>query len=390
VPLEFPPPVPVAGFARLSWAEKGRRDPVSARALALRERGCTIVLVSVEILLVPGELDRAVTRAVRDLELDHIVLAATHTHAEPGGYWDNLLGARFATGPYRKATFDHLVEQIARAVRMAVAALEPASLSAGRLEAPEFARNRAGGGEVDGRLVSFRLDSLAGKTMANVLIYPAHATLLGIQNRLVSGDWPGALMRSQPAPWLLFQGAVGDQAPLMPAGQRPDPELYAQALLRKLGHLRRSPPEARPALAVATSSVVLPPICPGATPPLLRRLAMNLLHDVLPPRASVSAIRLGPFTLITVPGEPVAAVGRGLRDAVGPQGEILALAGDYLGYVETGERYATGTGETALTYYGPELFDRLARAVKLAADAVRDPATSASGTNREFVPARTD
>src|SRR5512143_3372236 len=66
VPLSPAPPVPVAGFARLHWMEEGRRDPVAVRALVLQERGCTIALVSVEILLVPGTLERAVARAVRD------------------------------------------------------------------------------------------------------------------------------------------------------------------------------------------------------------------------------------------------------------------------------------------------------------------------------------
>ncbi len=58
-------------------------------------------------------------------------------------------------------------------------------------------------------------------------------------------------------------------------------------------------------------------------------------------------------------------------DALFFLGDSLFLAGDYLGYVETRERMAEVAGETARTYYGPELADRLVGAVKLSAAAAR-------------------
>jgi hypothetical protein len=370
VALAPPPPVPVAGFPRLHWMEEGRRDPVAVRALVVQERGCTVALVSAEILLVPGRLERAIERAVRDLELDHLVVAATHTHAGPGGYWQAPLGERLATGPYSEAIFELLVERTVEAIRKAAAGLEPAYLSVGRGEATHLARNRSGS-EVDGRLVSARFVALTGKPVAEVVLFPSHATLLGVGNRLVSGDWPGALMRAEPEPVLLFQGALGDQSPRMPPGQRANPEVYARALRARIAGLEYSVPDPWPELAVATSTAVLPPQIPGATPHLLRRVAMNLFFDWLSDRARLAAIQLGPLTLIAVPGEPVAAVGRRLREAAGKGSEVLALAGDYLGYVETRERMAEAAGETVRTYYGPELADRLAGAVKLSAAAAR-------------------
>jgi hypothetical protein len=256
-------------------------------------------------------------------------------------------------------------------VRKAAAALAPAYLSVGRGEAIQLARNRSGSAEVDGRLVSMRFVALTGKPVAEVVLYPSHATLLGLGNQLLSGDWPGALMRSRPEPVLLFQGALGDQSPRVPPGQRASPEVYARALRSRITGLEYSAPDPWPELAVATSTAVLPPPIPGATPPLLRRVAMNLFYAWVPARARIAAIRLGPLTLIAVPGEPVAAVGRSWREAAGKGSEVLALAGDYLGYVETRERMAEVAGETARTYYGPELADRLVGAVKLSAAAAR-------------------
>jgi neutral ceramidase len=369
VPLDLPGPLPVAGFPRLKWLEEGPRDPVEARAVVLQESGCTVALASVEILLVPGKLERAVSRRLRDLPLDRLVLAATHTHAGPGGYWDEALGERLATGPYDGAVFDALADRIAAAVRKAAAALEPAYLSVGRGDASVLVRSR-GGTAVDGRLVSARLIGLSGSAIAEIVLFPSHATLLGLDNHRISGDWPGALVRSRPTPTIFFQGALGDQTPRIAPGASSKPDAYARLVGAKLEQLEHGQPDPFPELAVATATVVLPPPDPGASPPPLKRLVRNLFYEVVPDRATLAAIRLGPLTLVAVPGEPVAEVGRRFRAAAGEGSEILALAGDYLGYVETSERMAEMAGETVRTYYGPELADRLAGAVKLAADAV--------------------
>jgi hypothetical protein len=105
----------------------------------------------------------------------------------------------------------------------------------------------------------------------------------------------------------------------------------------------------------------------------LRRIARNLMYGVLSDRGRVMAVRLGSLTLLAIPGEPVAEVGRRWRDAAGEGSEVLSLAGDYLGYVETSDRMAKMAGETVHTYYGPELADRLTGTVQIAAEAVRTP-----------------
>jgi len=373
VPLRFSRPVPLAGFPHYSFAAQGERDRVAVRALVLREEGLTIALVSAEILLVPGDLARALEREVSDLKLDRVVLAATHTHAGPGGYWDEPLGERFATGPFDRAVFELLVGRAALAVREAERALRPARLAVAFGSAPELAWGR-GGGAVDGHLVRARLSDPGGAPIAEVVLFPAHATLLGPANRLISGDWPGALMRAGAAPVLFFQGALGDQAPRMPPGEPPNPEAYARAIGARIDALVEGAPDPSPALAAAACRIGLPSPDPGAVPPFLRRVARNLLDPLLPAEAELVALRLGPLTLLAVPGEPVAEVGRRFRALAGPGSEILSLAGDYLGYVETEERTARGAGETAHTYYGPELAGRLGLGVKLVAEVVRGPA----------------
>ncbi len=371
VPLELPDPVPVAGFARLLWASEGRRDPVAVRAVALSEQGCTVVFVSAELLLIPALLVEAVEERTRDLGVDRLLLAATHTHAGPGGFWEEPLGERLATGPYDEATFERVAAAIVEAVKRALAARAPASLAVARGEARDLVRNRHRGGLVDGRLVRVSVTAPGGAPLADLVLFPSHATMLGVGNRLLSGDWPGALMRGRAAPLLFFQGAVGDQSPLVPGGLPSTPESYAGLVKQRLEGLTLGTPEPEPELAVTTSTVVLPAPVPGAAPPPLRRLLANLFYDLVPSLARISAVRLGPLTLVAVPGEPVAEVGRRWREAAGEDTELLALAGDYLGYIETSERMAEAAGETVRTYYGPELASRLAGAVRAAAKAVK-------------------
>ena len=372
VRLDLPGPVPVAGFPRVRWMDEGTRDPVSARALVVSEPGCSVALVSAEILLVPVEVSRAVEEKVSDLGLDLVLVAATHTHAGPGGYWRNPVGERAATGPYDARVFAALVDRLAEAVRKAAAAREPAALSASRADLSAFVYSRDGE-EVDGRLLALRLASQSGRPLAEVVVFAAHATILGSENRRLSGDWPGFLMRSRPGVALFFQGAIGDQSARMPDGTPISPEAYGRAVDGRVAALAFPPGDPRPPLAVATASVLLPEPSPGAAPPLLRRLATNLLYDLVPARSRVAAVRLGPTLLLAVPAEPVALVAHGWREATGEGSEVVSLAGDYLGYVETPENAARGTGETVRTYYGPELAERLGRAVLAAAGAAREP-----------------
>ncbi len=376
VRLELPGRVPVAGFPRLQWMADGTRDPLSARALVVSEPGCSVALVSAEILLVPAELSRAVEERVSDLGLDLVLVAATHTHAGPGGFWRNAVGERAATGPYDERVFAALADRLADAVRRAAAAREPARLSAARADLSDFVYNRDAQ-EVDGRLLALRFASASGVPIAEVVVFPSHATILGSENRRLSGDWPGVLMRSRPCVALFFQGAIGDQSADMPDESPLTPEAYGRAVNRQVAALAFPPGDPRPPLALATASVLLPEPSPGAAPPFLRRLATNLLYDLVPARSRVAAVRLGPALLLAVPAEPVAAVARGWREGAGEGAEVVSLAGDYLGYVETRENAERSHGETIRTYYGPELAERLGRAVLAAAEATREPASPA-------------
>ncbi|WP_242355412.1 neutral/alkaline non-lysosomal ceramidase N-terminal domain-containing protein [Anaeromyxobacter sp. SG64] len=372
----LPAEAPIAGFARLRWTSEGVRDPVGARALVLGAPGCRIALASAELLVVPEELEAAVRARVEDLGLDGLVLAATHTHAGPGGYWDNLLGERIGAAPYEPRMREAVVAGIAEAIRRAAGALTPVEVQLARGRAEALVRGR-GGGPKDARLLAVRLARRGGVPLAELTVLAAHPTTLGKRNRLISGDWPGRFLHEDAAGAgvrLFFQGALGDQSVALPEGGPVTPERYADALSRTVEALRFER-VASPALGFATGEVVLPAPAPGALPAILRSAAGNLAYRAVPARAPLSALRLGPVVLAFVPGEPVAEVGEAWRAEAGPGTEIVSLAGGYVGYVDTPEQIAARRGEAVRTYYGPELAARLGHGIEAAVAAVRaDPA----------------
>ncbi|MGB8932243.1 MAG: neutral/alkaline non-lysosomal ceramidase N-terminal domain-containing protein, partial [Anaeromyxobacteraceae bacterium] len=129
VNIDLPAGVPIGGFARLDFTAIGIRDPVSARAVYLEVPGCRVAVASAEILLVTEPLARRVGALVADLKLDAVLVAATHTHAGPGGYRDDLVWERTALGPFDPRVPDLLADRIAAAIRLAVSTAAPARVS---------------------------------------------------------------------------------------------------------------------------------------------------------------------------------------------------------------------------------------------------------------------
>jgi hypothetical protein len=406
-PLDPGPDPTIGGFPRFRWKAEGVRDPLSARALVVSAPGCSVALVSAELLLVPGALSRAVKARVADLGLDAVVIGATHTHAGLGGYWDSLPGELGATGPYHPEAFERVVAALAGAVRDAAAARGPAQVAVARGEAKALVRNRTGA-EVDGRLLSLRFSRPDGAPVAELVSFTAHPTLLGSRNRQLSGDWVARVLAEAPhGARLFFQGPIGDQSVQLPppaalaeagvAGRRPpggasvppaaerpaaaegpppapaEPaaDLYGRAVSAALGGLQPGPALASAPLAVASASVGLPDTELGAVPGLFKPASRNLLGGLFPATGGATALALGDTVLVFTPSEPVEGVARAGRAGPGLQVELFSLADDYVGYVDTAARFTAGDGEARRSYYGPALADRLQGAVVAAARAAR-------------------
>jgi neutral ceramidase len=391
VPLDVPPGSPIGGYPRWDYGSRGIRDVPEARALVLSVPGFTAAIVSVDILLVPAALRARVEKRLTALVPEVLLVAATHTHAGPGGHWEDALGERFGTGPFDPRVLDAMAARIAQAVEAAAAARAPATLAVARSRRADLVVNRDEG-DPDGRLLVIRAERAPGDVVGQVVVFPSHATVLGSRNRLISGDWPAALARDLPGTTVVLQGAEGDQTwhlpPPPPSAPLPLPEVAPEDFAREVAsEVRRLPfPPGDPdvKLAAATVWVTLPDPSFGAVPAFLDRLVSNLLWSWLPPAVSVTALRLGPALLLAVPAEPGEAVGRRWRELLGPEAEVVSLVNDYVGYVDTPERVRARTGEAKRTYLGPDLAQVLGDGLIVAARAAEGP--SLTERSRERAP----
>jgi hypothetical protein len=78
----------------------------------------------------------------------------------------------------------------------------------------------------------------------------------------------------------------------------------------------------------------------------------------LPADTELVAVALGRVALVTMPGEPVSALGREIRTSARERWAHVVVAGvsnDYLGYFIRPEDYSTASYVTCAAVYGPRL-----------------------------------
>lgn len=380
VELVPPFPTPIGGYhTRGSQPFEHVLDTPHVRALVLEAGGRKVALVSVEVVVLPAPVRAKVLAAVDALGLDEVVIAATHTHAGLGGYWDHALAPWIGLGPYDPRIEAFLVSRIAQALTGATERLRPARLGAAHLEASNFAFNRSTkDGEVDGRLTAARIDALDGTPVARLVVYAAHPTIVHRDAMWLSADWPGAMsaaLEADGAVALFWQGAVGNATWGKRQGQMRWEERvvrYGEAIAADArGAIAAAGSgEADVDLATARVRVAVPPAeVDGAVWGPFEPLAANAMHWLAHPGfTEVGFVRAGPVTLATVPGEPVAELGIAWREVLGGAA-VVGLADDYVGYVEVPDRVEREVGEAHRTYFGPRLAPVLLDGLRAAREA---------------------
>ena len=338
----------LAGYPGLRRATS--QEPVYARALALEVEGMRALIASIDTLLIPGSLEEEVLRRARLPPLTCLLLAATHTHSGPGGTWDSAIAGWSGAGPFDRAQRDAIAQAAADALTQAIAALGPAELLVARDDWRAGPARPRSEGPIDPQLVALRVRRLSGETVATLIDYPMHPTSEPRRDRRLSGDWPGRVAQAlEGAPVLVLQGAGGNAT-----WQRG--EDVAGAVAEEAERLlRQAEPDRHFQLWCQARLVALPaPQASPAVPWPLRRAVANAIALSREPAAVQTRLRIGPLTLVGIPGEPVGELGLDMRPDV-----LVGLSDGYVGYVETPERWARGAGEAARTYFGPALAQAL-------------------------------
>jgi neutral ceramidase len=150
VDITPPPGLPLFGYSRARTGDAaGVRTRLYARALYLEDaRGEHVVLVQCDLGAISALLHLQVARAIvqeTGISVDRLLIAATHTHAGPGGYFGvayyNYWGSNRPGYDPRIVTF--LTERIANAVLTAYRTRAPAKLAIGHRTIFGLTHNRS-------------------------------------------------------------------------------------------------------------------------------------------------------------------------------------------------------------------------------------------------------
>ncbi|MCX6901868.1 MAG: hypothetical protein NT105_24565 [Verrucomicrobia bacterium] len=352
-------------------------DDLFARALVLDDGRDAIAVIAVDFIgydnaiLGPGrnftaELRRKVA-ASTTLKPDAVMLAATHSHSTPETigltpfrevrgvpeWLENHLGELAATVieawrnrvPARAHAGVTKVEGIARYRRIRLR--NGKESRQGPLPAPE---DVAVPWRLDEELNILHFERDNGAPLAVLLNYTAHPVVAMLLPH-VSADYPGAattlVERELPGAVCLFtNGCAGNVNTVKVATHFDDVQTIGATLGRAaLGKLRELKPFAETTVAHRSTGLTLVPReCLPAKTPVLSRLAKKLAEGPL--RAEVQAMRLGPVSWVSLPGEPFVETGLALKAAGATF--VVGYANGWLGYFPIRRAYDEGGYEASV------------------------------------------
>lgn len=354
---DMTPPVgtPLGGYSGRPNNKRstGVLDPVFARAIVLSDGVDTVAIVGSDLLMTTLNLARRVWAEVADatpLDPHNILFTTSHTHCGAGGYMPGLLG-EYSAGTYAEETEILIASAMAGAIRDAHAALAPAAMAHGTVDAPEFIVNRTNVPGVDSALDYLILRKEDGGE-CHALRYSAHATILPDAFLEISAEYPGALARrvaeETGAMAVFLGGAVGAMGPNPPAGGDAVARMRAMGgglAARYLDAIRADPPvfRERVDIAFAGGPVAMPPM--QARPFSARwRLSPLMAHVVgLPPEGWIQAVRAGDLVIMGFPYDAGGAISARWREAAAARGAALWVTSHaiaYCGYLNPAEYYS--------------------------------------------------
>lgn len=311
----------------------------------------------------------AVSKKVKRLPVDHIVIASDHSHAAPDtlGVWGGPSGGYM----------DLVKAQVVAAITEAYAHRGYANLKAGHSDASDLVYNQSctealnqsktpdyPGPDVcatpgkDGMVRVVQATSPSGKHPLTWMVFAAHATAGGGNG--VHGDWPQFLSDAMTAQYggegIAMVGALGGTQPCRAAcsfTKKTNPGYSAKdrktALVLNYGaHVSKALRTATPVTGpvYAAQGFIREPLVGPIVSALFaagKYAGAELLRSHESPwvvgqtiRTVVGAVRIGGVVINTTPGEGFPRIRQDVQDSLGSQAQEvvqLGLANDQLGYL---------------------------------------------------------
>ena len=348
------PPIgtPLAGYgARKGKPSTGVHNELFVKALALSDGMDTAVIVGADMLMIPENIAGPVRTRVSQqtlLTANEILFNASHNHSGPGAFAPGL-ASRITNGPYDRKVRDLLTGAFTEAIVEAYRSLEPAKMTHGSVDTPEYIKNRTRKDDPTDSELGYMLIEQKDGDRCFVISYSAHPTILGADNMQFSGEYPGVLMRrvmeQTGAEAIYLGGAVGSMGPRPPERDDPFDRCRAMgiALADKVLDAVVDAPRFKDKVDVASIGF------PIQLPPFHVRLSKHWrVSKFLFPLLGIDsdgwmhAVRIGDVAFVGTPADYCGEISVDLKSRM--QNRlidlwVLSFNGDYAGYISPDKYY---------------------------------------------------
>jgi len=234
-------PVPMWGYgARHDALSTGALDPLYAAAVVIQAGTNKLAIVGLDLGRAPAEKSlQAIRQRIKaDAGIEYSFIAGSHTHHGPVLELTDEPGKGQGKFDATLRYYKEMENGIAEAIIDANSKLVPAKLAVGSTRL-DFNRNRHTKIEPkpsDRDLSVMRFDNTEGKSIAIIVNFAAHPTMIPAEKLQFSADYVGAMketvQKEMGTTAIFMQGAAGDQS--ANPGTNSGYEAFGQALGREV------------------------------------------------------------------------------------------------------------------------------------------------------------
>ena len=140
-----PYPTPMAGYGARKGAHfEGVNDSIWVKAVVFDNGISKSAYVSLDLLIVPPNLDHNKITEGLGIESENILFTASHTHSSIGGYLEGLAGNLFG-GSYEQKNLDFITSSIRKALEGALRDTHKSMIGYSSIYAADYITNRLAG-----------------------------------------------------------------------------------------------------------------------------------------------------------------------------------------------------------------------------------------------------
>ncbi|MCO5168338.1 MAG: neutral/alkaline non-lysosomal ceramidase N-terminal domain-containing protein [Planctomycetes bacterium] len=394
----FPDLNPLNDYTFLNPAT-GTRDPLYAKAVIISNGSTSVAILTLDAIATDAAVVEAVHRKAAaqgvNVPLEHLMVAASHTHSGPGCMSKRLFWQLTAADMYVDRVFQQATDKIAEALVRAHRAMAPAVVGFGREQVTNATRNRRHRDSpdlqpdsIDPELLVLRVDRTDGTPVATVWNFAIHGTHMGM-NMEFSADIMGSASNKAEAAGaggviLFLNGCEGDIAPT--GSYDGTGQVLADALLRARAGAATSSGgflgSADEWVDFGAATIDWSVQRQGQSGPSLNNGFLSALNTIgvgvgislgipqgwMETRFRFQAIRIGRGVLTSLPGEPIHELGLSLKQdgrALGFDHVMTAgLANGHGAYFTSEREYWHGGYEALASFFGPDNGARLTAAAR--------------------------